>query len=238
MSSATATRTHPSPQAGAIVLAAIFVASLATAQLTAAKVLAFELPFAVPLAGAELALPGAALAYALTFLASDCYTELYGRRAAQVLVNAAFAMNFLVLALVWSTILAPAAPSSIDPGAFETVLGASTNIVAGSLLAYVVSQNYDVVIFDAIRTWTDGDHLWLRNIVSTGTSQLLDTVIFVGVAFWAVPTLFGIGPQLPGAVVVSLMVGQYLLKLLIAILDTPLVYLITGAVRRSESTSA
>jgi uncharacterized integral membrane protein (TIGR00697 family) len=171
------------------------------------------------------------------FFASDCYTELYGKRAAQVLVNAAFAMNFLVLALVWSTILAPAAPSSIDPATFELVLGASTNIVAGSLVAYLVSQNYDVVVFHALRERTDGDHLWLRNIVSTGTSQLIDTVLFVSIAFWAVPTFVGIGPELPSAVVVSLVVGQYLLKLLIAILDTPLVYLVTDAVRRFESTA-
>lgn len=235
MSNAANRNTQPAPPAGATLLAAIFVASLATAQLTAAKVLAFELPFALPLAGAELALPGAALAYALTFLASDCYTELYGRRAAQVLVNVAFAMNFLVLALVWSTILAPPAPSSIDPEAFELVLGASTNIVAGSLLAYVVSQNLDVVVFDALRDVTDGEALWLRNVASTATSQLVDTVIFVGIAFWIVPQTAGIGPQLPGAVVVSLMLGQYVLKLLIAVLDTPFVYLITGAIRRSNA---
>ena len=234
MSEATERRPITSPPTGAVVLAAVFVASLATAQLTAAKVLAFGLPFELPLAGTELALPGAALAYALTFLASDCYTELYGKRAAQVLVNVAFAMNFLVLALVWSTILAPAAPSSIDPGAFELVLGASTNIVLGSLLAYVVSQNLDVIVFDALREATGGEKLWLRNVASTATSQLVDTVIFVGIAFWLVPQAVGIGPQLPGTVVVSLMVGQYLLKLLIAVLDTPLVYLITGAIRRSE----
>ncbi len=234
MSDAAGERSRSALPAGAVVLAAIFVASLVTAQLTAAKVLAFELPFALPLAGAELALPGAALAYALTFLASDCYTELYGKRAAQVLVNVAFAMNFLVLALVWSTILAPAAPSSIDPEAFELVLGASTNIVAGSLIAYIVSQNLDVVVFHAIREATDGGALWLRNVASTATSQLVDTVIFVGIAFWLVPQTVGIGPQLPGAVVVSLMVGQYLLKLLIVVVDTPFVYLITGAIRRSE----
>jgi uncharacterized integral membrane protein (TIGR00697 family) len=234
MAEAAEARSRPTPPAGAVVLGAIFVAALATAQLTAAKVLAFELPFSLPLAGAELTLPGAALAYALTFLASDCYTELYGKRAAQVLVNVAFAMNFLVLALVWSTILAPAASSSIDPAAFELVLGASTNIVAGSLLAYVVSQNLDVVVFDTLRDATDGERLWLRNIASTATSQLVDTVIFVGIAFWIVPRTVGIGPQPPGTVVVSLMVGQYLLKLLIALLDTPFVYLITGAIRRSE----
>jgi uncharacterized integral membrane protein (TIGR00697 family) len=238
MSDVTVRRRRPALPPGAVVLAAAFVASLVTAQLTAAKVLAFELPFPLPVAGAELALPGAALAYALTFLASDCYTELYGRRAAQVLVNVAFAMNFLVLALVWSTILAPAADSSIDPGAFATVLGASTNIVAGSLLAYLVSQNYDVVVFERLRERTDGEHLWLRNVASTGTSQAIDTVIFVGVAFWAFPQFVGLGPRLPGEVVLSLIVGQYALKLLIALLDTPLVYLIMGAVRRAEEPAA
>jgi len=234
---AAAPTSRPEPPAGAIVLAAIFVASLATAQLTAAKVLSFDLPVSIPLAGTELALPGAALAYALTFLASDCYTELYGRRAAQVLVNAAFAMNFLVLALVWSTILAPAADPAFA-ATFAEVLGASTNIVAGSLLAYVVSQNYDVLVFQAIKERTDGEYLWLRNIASTGTSQLLDTVIFVGIAFWAMPAVLGVGPRLPTAAVVSLMVGQYVLKLAIAVLDTPFVYLITGAIRRSETPSA
>ena len=234
MSVRSVTRDQPTLPAGAVVLAALFVASLVTAQLTASKVLQFELPFALPVTGAELALPGAALAYALTFLASDCYTELYGKRAAQVLVNVGFLMNFLVLALVWSTILAPAAPSSIDPAAFETVLGASTNIVAASLLAYVVSQNYDVVVFHWIKEQTSGERLWLRNIVSTGTSQAIDTVIFVGVAFWLLPRAIGLGPVLPGDVVVALMVGQYLLKLGIAVLDTPLVYLVVGAVRRYD----
>ena len=238
MSVRSVTQDQPTLPAGAVVLAALFVASLVTAQLTASKVLQFELPFALPVTGAELALPGAALAYALTFLASDCYTELYGKRAAQVLVNVGFLMNFLVLALVWSTILAPAAPSSIDPAAFETVLGASTNIVAASLLAYVVSQNYDVVVFHWIKEQTHGERLWLRNIVSTGTSQAIDTVIFVGVAFWLLPRAIGLGPVLPGDVVVALMVGQYLLKLGIAVLDTPLVYLIVGGVRRYDLSPA
>lgn len=228
---------RPTLPVGAVALAAVFVAALVTAQLTASKVLAFELPFGIPLAGSRLALPGAALAYALTFLASDCYTELYGRRAAQVLVNVAFAINFLVLALVWSTILAPAAPSSIDPEAFATVLGASTNIVAGSLLAYLVSQNWDVVVFHRIKAATDGEMLWLRNVASTASSQLLDTVIFVGVAFFALP-LLGLNPGLglplfaaAGPSVVALVVGQYLLKLLIAIVDTPFVYAVVRGVR-------
>jgi hypothetical protein len=219
--------------AGATVLAALFVTALVTAQLTAAKVLAFPSPVALPFTGDTLVLPGAALAYALTFFASDCYTELYGKRAAQTLVNTAFLMNFVVLGLVFTTIAAPAARSSIDPAAFRQVLGASANIVVGSLVAYLVSQNWDVVVFHALRERFDGDYLWLRNVASTASSQLLDTAIFVGIAFYLLPQV-GYGPQLPTAVVLGLMVGQYVLKLAIAVADTPLVYLVVSVVSDRE----
>ncbi|SDY23372.1 queuosine precursor transporter [Halopenitus persicus] len=215
---------------GQVGLLALFVTALVTAQLTAAKILAIPLPVTLPAVGPEIALPGAALAYALTFFASDCYAELYGRRAAQVMVNVAFAMNFVVLALVWSTIAAPADDPEFA-ATFAAALAPATNVVAGSLLAYLVSQNWDVIVFHALRDRTDGAHLWLRNLVSTATSQAIDTVIFVGVAFVFAPTVLGIGVTLPTAVVVSLILGQYLLKLLIAVVDTPFVYLVVRAVR-------
>ncbi len=215
---------------GQVGLVALFVTALVTAQVTAAKVLALPLPFELPAIGARILLPGAALAYAVTFLASDCYAELYGRRAAQVVVNVAFAMNFVVLALVWSTLVAP----GIDPevaAAFDTALGPATNIVIGSLLAYVVSQNVDVVLFHAIRDRTGEGLLWLRNVASTATSQAIDTVIFVAVAFVVAPAVLGIGMPMSVGEAALLIVGQYLLKLGIAVVDTPFVYLIVRAVR-------
>jgi uncharacterized integral membrane protein (TIGR00697 family) len=222
-----------------VALVGLFVTALITAQLTASKVLAFDLPVSIPVAGETLALPGAALAYALTFFASDIYAEIYGRRAAQVLVNVAFGLNFVMLALVWSTILAPAASSStVAPGTFATVLGSSTNIVIASLAAYLVSQNWDVLIFHYLRDLTGGSHLWLRNIGSTATSQLLDTAIFVGLGFYLVPLALGTGDPLPLAVIASLLVGQYLLKLAIALIDTPFVYLVVGYIRRQEPIQA
>jgi uncharacterized PurR-regulated membrane protein YhhQ (DUF165 family) len=60
-------------------------------------------------------------------------------------------------------------------------------------------------------------------------------VLFVGIAFYLLPQYAGIGPDLPNSVVLSLAVGQYLLKLLIAVVDTPFVYLATRLVRRRES---
>ena len=226
------------PTIAQVALIGLFVTALVTAQLTASKVLSFSLPVSLPVTGAELVLPGAALAYALTFLASDCYAELYGRRAAQVVVNVAFAMNFVVLVLVWSTIAAPAAETSIDPGTFADVLGASTNIVAGSLLAYVVSQNWDVIVFHRIREYTGREKLWLRNVASTASSQAIDTVIFVGIAFSLAPALVGVGPVLGLEELLALMIGQYLLKLAIAVLDTPVVYAIVSLVRSREQNVA
>ncbi|PSQ55349.1 integral membrane-like protein [Halobacteriales archaeon SW_8_68_21] len=214
----------------AVGLITLFTVALATSQLTAAKVLALPLPFALPVVGAEVLLPGAALAYALTFLASDCYAELYGRRATQVVVNVAFLANFLVLALVWSTLAAPGVDPEVS-AAFQTALGPAANVVAGSLLAYVVSQNWDVFVFHAIRDRTGERMLWLRNIGSTATSQAIDTAIFVGVAFYAAPLLLGVGPVFDPPALLALGVGQYLLKLAIALLDTPVVYLVVVAVR-------
>lgn len=218
-----------------VALVGLFVTALVTAQLTASKVLAIAIPFSIPYAGDTLFLPGAALAYALTFFASDAYSELYGRRPAQVMVNVAFFLNFVMLALVWSTIALPVAPTSpVGAGAFAGVLGPSTSIVVGSLAAYLVSQNWDVVVFHAIRERTDGAHLWLRNVTSTATSQLIDTVIFVTLAFYAVPALLGTSDPLRPSILAGLIVGQYVLKLAIALADTPFVYAIVALVRGSD----
>ena len=95
----------------------------------------------------------------------------------------------------------------------------------GSLVAYVVSQNWDVRVFHKLKEMTGGRHLWLRNNVSTMTSQALDTVIFITIAFYGV---------LP---VVPLIIGQYIVKLLIAALDTPFIYGLHWARRTFSSAS-
>jgi len=206
-------------------LAALFVTALITAQVTASKVVAVGIPVSLPLTGDLITVPAAVFAYALTFFASDCYAELYGKRAARYLVNVAFVMNFVLLGLVWLAIAAPTfefSPVAQEP--FAETLGASTGVVVGSLLAYIVSQNWDVFVFHRIREATGGKSLWLRNIASTATSQLVDTAIFITVAFF----LF---QGLPLDDVLGLLVGQYVFKLLLVGLDTPLVYLVVGVVR-------
>ena len=217
--------TLTAPQLG---LAALFVTALVTAQVTAVKVVVVGLPVELPVTGGQILVPAAVFAYALTFFASDCYTELYGKRAAQALVNVAFLMNFVLLALLWLAIWAPIAEASdVAQDPFAETLAASTGIVAGSLLAYIVSQNWDVVAFHWLREYTGGRRLWLRNIASTATSQLIDTVIFITIAFF----LF---QGLPADAVLELIVGQYLFKLALVGLDTPFVYLVVGLIRSRD----
>ena len=213
-----------------IALVALFVTALVTAQLVSSKLLAFSLP----LLGA-LSMPGGTLAYAGTYFASDCMSELYGKRFARRVVNVGFFMNFVMLALVWATIQWPAAANSpLASDTFATVLGPGTNVVLGSLLAYAVSQNWDVFAFHWLRDATDGKWLWVRNIGSTGTSQLIDTVIFTVVAFGVAPSLLGIGQALPAAALAPIVVGQYVGKLVVAVLDTPLVYVVVGFLREES----
>lgn len=214
-----------------IALTAAFVTAVITASIIAVKLVVVPFPGSLPVIGGSVLVPAGVLAYALTFFVSDCYAELYGRRPAQILVNVGFVMNVVLLALVWLAIAAPGSPAGVDPAAFKTVLGSSTNIVIGGLTAYVVSQNWDVIVFHAIGARTDGEYLWLRNLGSTGTSQLIDTTIFVLLAFFLVPSVLGIGQALPGSVLVQLILGQYVIKLLIALADTPFVYAVVGYAR-------
>lgn len=218
---------------GPIVLIALFVTALVAAQVTASKLLVYS----VPLLG-TLVMPGGTIAYAFTFFASDCLSEMYGEHFARRAVNVGFAMNFVLLAVVWATIEWPAAAGSIDPGTFAVVLGASTNIVLGSLAAYLVSQNFDVFAFHRIRERTGGRLLWVRNVASTAMSQFIDTILFTVVAFALAPALLGVGETLPVAVLGTLIVGQYVAKLAIAVLDTPLVYAVIGYLRSREGSIA
>ena len=201
-------------------LIALFITGLLTAQLTAVKILELS-----PLnLGISVIVPAGVLAYAITFFASDCYAELYGKQAARTVVSIAFIMNIVMLVLIWISINAPGSEAGVSPELFATVLGPSANVVIASLTAYLVSQNLDILIFDTIREKTNGSKLWLRNIGSTTISQLVDTILFITLTFSILPSIVGIGIGLPLSVIVQLILGQYLVKLLIALADTPLIY--------------
>ena len=90
------------------------------------------------------------------------------------------------------------------------------------MLAYLVSQHHDVFAFEFWRRRTGGKHLWLRNNASTIVSQGIDTVLFISIAF---------AGSVPTSVLLNMILGQCLVKLVIAVIDTPICYGLVSPIR-------
>ena len=169
------------------------------------------------------------IAYPFTFLVTDTISEAYGRRMATRIVLMGFAFSVGMLGLVWLANWWTPAVFWGGQEAFSETLGLLPRIVLGSMVAYLVSQNQDVLTFHVLRRRTEGRHLWLRNTVSTVLSQATDTFLFVMIAFAGV---------LPMNAVMEIMITQYAIKLIIAVVDTPFVYALVGLVRKYDNPSA
>jgi len=197
-------------------LVSLFIASIVTAQVLGSKL--------VPLGWNNVMFPAGVLAYSATFFASDLIAEMYGRETAHTVVNWGFGMNFVLLGLVWLAIWMPNQNIGVNQDVFVAAFAPATNIIVASLVAYLVSQHWDVFVFHGVRDRTGEARLWLRNMASTGTSQFIDTVVFTIIAFAVMPLAFGLGHYLGPELIGYTIVGQYVLKLAIAAFDTPFVY--------------
>lgn len=193
-------------------LAGLFSGSLAISAVLAAKVVSIG----------ALVVPAGVLAFSITFLCTDVVNEIYGPRLAYHVVMAGLVTLVATLLLIRIAILAPPAPFWPHQDAFATILVTGERVILASLAAYIVSQTADVWVFAWLRRTTGGRMLWLRNNASTALAQLLDSAVFVTVAFYG---------HLP---VPPLIVGQWIVKLAIAALDTPVIYLVVWWLRREQ----
>jgi len=194
-------------------LIAVLAVSLALSNVLAAKV--------AILGG--YAIPAGFVGIAVAFLCTDLLSELYGKKDAQKAVNASLIGIGTALGLVYTALLMPAAPF-YDATAYNTVLSQSATVVFASIITLLISQNTDVLVFHAIKERTNIKAV--RNLGSTFVSQAVDTVLFISLAFYVLPQ-FMTGTVSPFGALVSMIVGQYLVKLVVAALDTPLFYALT-----------
>ena len=184
---------------------AIMACLVVMANILANKIVMFG-PFTVP---------GGVIVFSMTFLITDILSEKWGKRAAQKAVWAGFYANIVLMLSLYIVINWPAAPFAKEGAElFAKVLGFTPRIIIASFIAYIVSQNHDVWAFHFWKKLTKGKHLWLRNNASTIVSQFVDSVIFIVIAF------YGIFPIMP------LIIGQWVAKTAIALMDTPFMYLI------------
>ena len=195
------------------VLATLFITCLITANIITVKLISVW----------GWVVPAGIIAYPLTFLFTDVITELYGRKTASRVVWLGFGASILMVILVIGAGLLKPAAIWEGQAAYESVLGMITRIVLASMIAYLVSQHHDVFAFSFWRQKTKARFLWLRNNASTMVSQALDTGLFITIAFWG---------TVPNNILVNMLVTQYVIKLVIAALDTPFCYLMVNLLKR------
>lgn len=187
-------------------LTATFVLALAAANVISSKVITIF----------GFSAPAGIIVYPVTFMVTDVVSEVYGKRSSKRVVWTGFAMMILLLIITRVAIWLPPAPFYKHQEAFHLIFNASSRIIVASLIAYLVSQSCDVALFHFWREVTNTRYLWIRNNVSTMTSQFIDTVLFILIAFYGIYS-FSDCFRLIG--------GQFLFKVIFAILDTPFVYL-------------
>ena len=165
------------------------------------------------------------LPYPITFLITDIISEVYGKkRANQVVTTGIFASFFSLLIVYISDIVPATSYSPINDALFSKVFGATAIAVFASMMAYLLAQYIDIQIFHFWKRVTKGKHLWLRNNFSTFTSQFVDTftVLLLLCSFGKIDwDLFG-----------GLLLSGFLFKVLVAMLDTPFLYLAVFALRK------
>ncbi|MBK8227776.1 MAG: queuosine precursor transporter [Flavobacteriales bacterium] len=156
--------------------------------------------------------------YAATFLITDMLSEHYSTKDARQAVFVGFMGQVLFGLTTLFMLYAPIDPKLTE--IYSATFATLPRIIFGSFVAYVISQLLDIYIYHRIMENTGKERfLWVRNVSATGIAQLVDTVVFVTIAFAGTPGFEGIGA------LTEFILWVWAVKVLVAIIDTPYIYL-------------
>lgn len=227
-----------------LVLGGFFVANALLAEMIGVKL--FQLETALGMAKADFTLLGqehmsfvlsvGVLPWPVVFIMTDVINDYYGVRGVRfltvltaALIAFAFAVMYFAMGMppadFWLGMNAGAGVPDMQ-AAFAGVFGQGMNIILGSLSAFILGQLIDALIFRRIKRFTGDKRIWLRATGSTVISQLIDSVVVTYVAFWIMRDDFTF------ARCTAMVLTAYAYKLLVALLATPLVYLVHAGVER------
>jgi uncharacterized integral membrane protein (TIGR00697 family) len=235
---------HHKPSRLFLVLGGFFITNTILAEFVGAKIFSLERTLGIaplqlqtfieqPL---DLNLTAGVLLWPFVFVMTDIINEYYGKRGVRALSLLAIGMIVYAFATVYAIMqLEPADwwrtkqladGSTIDmERSFDAVFGQGLWIVIGSIVAFGVSQLLDVWVFQWLKRRTGERWIWLRATGSTVVSQLLDTFIVLWIAF-------GIGGTWSASMIASVALVNYTYKFCVALLMTPVVYAVHGAIER------
>ncbi|MDA1266262.1 MAG: queuosine precursor transporter [Planctomycetota bacterium] len=210
--------------------AALFVVVLVLTNVIGTKLfLLFQAGGPFLFGGEPWILTSGILTYPITFLLTDLVSEIWGRKRANMMVIWGFGMSLLMLGILQVAVALPPAGIWAQPGlgfpdgaamqgALEATFASPAILLGASMTAYLVAQLFDVHLYHFWWKVTGGKHMWLRNNGSTCISQLVDTIIVNGI-------FLRFGLKMEWGAIGEVIVAVYLCKVVLALIDTPLIYL-------------
>jgi uncharacterized integral membrane protein (TIGR00697 family) len=185
----------------------------------------------LPVFRLRLAFDGGTLLFPISYIFGDVLTEVYGYAHGRRVIWVGFAMAALMGLTLWVVGRMPGEQtwqSQTGQAAYEAVLGGVSHggIIVASLVAYFAGEFSNSFVLARMKVWTAGRYLWARTIGSTLVGEGVDSILFVTIA-----CLFGV---FPWVIAVSVIVANYVFKVGIEVLFTPLTYRVVNLLKRVE----
>lgn len=168
---------------------------------------------------------GGTLLFPLSYIFGDILTEVYGYRSSRSVIWLGFFSALLMSVVLIVVGLLPPAPDWNNQAAYDAILGLTPRIVAASLTAYFCGEFANSFILAKMKILTKGRWLWMRTIGSTVVGELVDSAIFIFIAF---------AGALPNSLILALILSNYIFKTGVEIIFTPITYRVVKFLKRSE----
>lgn len=198
-----------------LIVVVLYVTTLITANTVAIRVLDIG-PFTAD---------AGTLTFPIAYIVGDVLTEVYGYRIARRVIWLGFIANTLAVAIYQMAVRVPSVDDPAFQDAFTMVFNATPRILLASMAAYLVGSFINAFVLARLKVITEGRWLWMRTIGSTVMGQGLDTVVFVFIAFWGV---------FPGDVIWAMLYTNWIVKIGIEVLATPVTYQVINAFKKHE----
>ena len=168
------------------------------------------------------------LFFPISYIFGDILTEVYGYARSRRVIWAGFAALFFASFMAWVVVALPPAPFWKNQAAYEVAFGNAWRISLASMIAYFCGEFVNSFVLAKMKIWTAGKHLWTRTIGSTIFGEGVDSLLFYPLAFWGTGII-------PNDALPKVMLAQFVTKVVVEVLFTPVTYAIVGWLKRAEN---
>jgi queuosine precursor transporter len=167
------------------------------------------------------------LFFPISYVFGDVLTEVYGYSRARRVIWSGFAALLFAAVMAWVVVVLPHNAAWGNQQAYEVAFGNTWRIALASMFAYFCGEFVNSFVLAKMKVWTNGRWLWTRTIGSTVAGEAVDSALFYPLAFYA-------SGLMPNDLVFKLMIGQFIGKVAVEVLFTPVTYAIVGFLKRAE----